>query len=340
MALSDKQYRAVLDLVGDAHDAQDLDELRGLLLPSLRRLVPADYSSYNEVTAGGGAPVAIVEPELPAFAYEAWERLAMSNPLIDKFFRTRDTRPYRFSDVADMRALRASPLYLELYKPLGIEHQIAFGLPSPPTLTIGIALSRGGRHDFSDDERTMLTLVRPHLIQAYRNAQLRERLGGAVEALEAGLDRRDIAALVVDPAGVLVLATGRARKLVRDATGATVSQGRLVPPEVSALLNGDGAAPALTHVVTSTDGTRVLVIDSPADAMEPALLESLGLTSREAAVLSRLATGSSTSDVAKDLEVSPRTVHKHCERIYRKLGVRDRTGAVATAWAATVAGRA
>ena len=56
-------------------------------------------------------------------------------------------------------------------------------------------------------------------------------------------------------------------------------------------------------------------------------------------MLSRLAHGLSTADVAKDLGVSPRTVHKHCQRIHRKLGVRDRAGAVATAWAATVAGR-
>jgi len=160
MSLSDRQYRSVLDLVGDAHDAQDLDELRSLLLPALKRLVPADYSSYNEVTAGGAAPVAIVQPELPAFAYEAWERLAMTNPLIGHFTRTRDTRPHRFSDVADMRVLRATPLFRELYTPLGIRHQIAFGLPSPATLTIGIALSRGGARDFSDDERAMLDLAR------------------------------------------------------------------------------------------------------------------------------------------------------------------------------------
>jgi DNA-binding CsgD family transcriptional regulator len=342
MALSDKQYRSVLDLVGDAHDAQDLDDLRGLMLPALRRLVPADWSSYNEVTAGGHAPVTIADPELPAFAYEAWERHATTNPLLAQLVRTRDTRPYRFSDVVDMRVLRATPLYLELYKPLGVEHQIAFGLPSPPTLTIGIALSRGGPRNFSDDERTMLDLARPHLIQAYRNAQLRERLGGAVDALKAGLERRGIAALVVDPAGVLVLATGRAPKLVRELTGRPIREGRALPPEVAALMEGSRPAgePALTHIVGTPDGTRVLLIDSPAEALEPALLESLGLTAREAAVLSRLAHGLSTADVAEDLGVRPRTVHKHCERIHRKLGVRDRAGAVATAWAATVAGRA
>ena len=342
MPLSDRQYRSVLDLVGDAHDAQDLTELRSLLLPALKRLVPADYSSYNEVTAGGHAPVAIVEPELPAFAYEAWARHAGTNPLVNHFTRTRDTRPYRFSDVADMRVLRDTPLFRDLYDPLGIEHQIAFGLPSPPTLTIGIALSRCSPRDFSDDERTMLDLARPHLIQAYRNAQLRQRLGGAVEALQAGLEKRGIAALVVDPAGVLVLATGRAPKLVRELTGAAVREGRVLPPEVAALLvegSREVGEPVLTHVVGTPEGTRVLLIDSPSDALEPALLESLGLTTREAAVLSRLARGLSTGDVAKELGVSPRTVHKHCQRIHRKLGVRDRAGAVATAWAATVAGR-
>ena len=56
-------------------------------------------------------------------------------------------------------------------------------------------------------------------------------------------------------------------------------------------------------------------------------------------MLSRLARGSSTAEVAKDIGVKPRTVHKHCERIHRSWAYATGAGAVATAWAATVAGR-
>jgi DNA-binding CsgD family transcriptional regulator len=53
-----------------------------------------------------------------------------------------------------------------------------------------------------------------------------------------------------------------------------------------------------------------------------------GLTPRELSVLSLLAHGLSTQQIAHRLLCSPRTVHKHLERTYRKLGVRDRVNAL------------
>ncbi len=48
--------------------------------------------------------------------------------------------------------------------------------------------------------------------------------------------------------------------------------------------------------------------------------------------------GSATAAIAAHLEVSPRTIHKHTERIYTKLGVNDRLAAVSAAWAALDSG--
>ena len=45
-----------------------------------------------------------------------------------------------------------------------------------------------------------------------------------------------------------------------------------------------------------------------------------------------------TAAIATQLRVSPRTVHKHAERIYAKLGVSDRLAAVSAAWAALDSG--
>ena len=53
-----------------------------------------------------------------------------------------------------------------------------------------------------------------------------------------------------------------------------------------------------------------------------------GLTGREFAVLGLLDAGHSTQLIARRLGCSSRTVHKHLERIYRKLGVRDRVNAL------------
>jgi len=53
------------------------------------------------------------------------------------------------------------------------------------------------------------------------------------------------------------------------------------------------------------------------------------LTPRENEILILLAGGATNDGVARELGISPRTVQVHLDRLYRKLGVANRTGAVA-----------
>jgi len=59
----------------------------------------------------------------------------------------------------------------------------------------------------------------------------------------------------------------------------------------------------------------------------------VGLTAREASVLALLTAGFSSRGIARRLACAPRTVEKHLERVYRKLGVRDNVNAVRVAHA-------
>jgi DNA-binding CsgD family transcriptional regulator len=61
-------------------------------------------------------------------------------------------------------------------------------------------------------------------------------------------------------------------------------------------------------------------------------LESrLGLTGREAEVLYWLSHGKANRDIADILGISYRTVDKHLEHLFTKIGVESRSSAVATA---------
>ena len=62
-----------------------------------------------------------------------------------------------------------------------------------------------------------------------------------------------------------------------------------------------------------------------------ALSHALAVTTREGEVLLWLARGKSNGDIASILGVSPRTVNKHLEQIYKKLGVENRAAAVRVA---------
>jgi len=59
----------------------------------------------------------------------------------------------------------------------------------------------------------------------------------------------------------------------------------------------------------------------------------LGLTARETSVLALLAAGHSNRGIARRLGCAPRTIEKHLERVYRKLGVQDKVNAVRVAHA-------
>jgi DNA-binding CsgD family transcriptional regulator len=56
------------------------------------------------------------------------------------------------------------------------------------------------------------------------------------------------------------------------------------------------------------------------------------LTRREEEVLSLVSLGLTNAEVATELRIATRTVGKHLEHVYEKLGARTRTGALAR-WA-------
>jgi ATP/maltotriose-dependent transcriptional regulator MalT len=67
--------------------------------------------------------------------------------------------------------------------------------------------------------------------------------------------------------------------------------------------------------------------DTSAPTAEGVLAE-VRLTARELVVLTLLAEGLTATAIAHRLNISPRTVHKHQENLYRKLGTADRLAAV------------
>lgn len=78
-------------------------------------------------------------------------------------------------------------------------------------------------------------------------------------------------------------------------------------------------------------GIRLIAPPRPNFDGNPAVQASLGISSRELAVLHALAAGQSNKEIARDLNVSPNTVKTHVARLFEKLEARRRTDAIAKA---------
>ncbi len=75
---------------------------------------------------------------------------------------------------------------------------------------------------------------------------------------------------------------------------------------------------------------RLSAVSAPTEATD-ILRSQFNLTTREAEVLLWIANGKTNREIGMILDMSPRTVNKHLEQIFRKLGVENRTSAAASA---------
>jgi DNA-binding CsgD family transcriptional regulator len=158
----------LLDLIGSAVELLEIEEFRLGLLNALQDAIPADWVALSDISSDPESIVEIIDPPAPENLEAKFRRYAHQNPLIEHYRRAGDGRALRFSDVTTPDELHATAVYQQFYKPMGIEHQIAFTLPSRGRI-LGVVLARGDP-DFSDDERDLLEAARPFLITAYRNA--------------------------------------------------------------------------------------------------------------------------------------------------------------------------
>lgn len=163
-----------LALVQVVQAAPSLDEYRSRVL-GLRELIPCNAIGYNEVDQESGETFLVLEPREAGFEgiEEAFGRYAHQHPVIRLHREGDEPGPHALSDFLSEEELHGLELYQAVYKRMGAEDQLSFVLPSPPGITVGVALNRVTR-GFSATERELVTLIRPHLVQAFRDARLRE----------------------------------------------------------------------------------------------------------------------------------------------------------------------
>ena len=106
--------------------------------------------------------------------------------------------------------------------------------------------------------------------------------------------------------------------------------------EDSKSLISDGERLVFSRLCSDEPQTVLLLIRRNSPVPEPEVFSrALNLTAREGEVLYWVALGKTTPNIAEILESSPRTINKHLEHIYMKLGVETRTAATTLALSKT-----
>jgi DNA-binding CsgD family transcriptional regulator len=300
----------------------------------LRELVPCQTIAWHEWSVDGDFHRHTVSSALPAQTAEVWQaygELRHQDPLeggwpgASRPSRSIVGRALKMSDVIGDRAFRKLELYAEVCRPLGVDHVMKLFLPIRHGIARSLVFDRGGR-DFSERDRSVIDLLRPHLVQLEDAARLRRLEGMFLEGVEPSH-----AAIVLNGAHRIELATPAAQRLL--ARYALRSRGARLPDVLEEWLRGEGKPTSRTPLTIARGGRRLTVryvhADDPLLCLSEDLTAADLLTSREREVLVLVAEGHSNREVASALWLSPETVRKHLENIYAKLGVHTRTAAVA-----------
>lgn len=175
MRLSHKDFDSLQRALLALHECCSIAAFKQALPEILLELIPADCFFLLEYEfspkmdrvrlVGMIDPERRITPDMAAFT----ERVMFDHPFMKYFERTGDPSAIRMSDFQNLHQFRNTVIYQHFYKALGADRQLATALRyvGPPRFA-GVHFGR--RRDFTERDRLMLNLARPHIELAHRNA--------------------------------------------------------------------------------------------------------------------------------------------------------------------------
>ena len=331
-------------------------------LTILNQLVPSDIPHLHVTPVQTRQVLHTFLPDFPGYTSEMEQMIHQhfgEHPILHHMPQTL-SGVYKVSDFISQKKLQClEGFYQQFLRPFGLEDQMVFFLPNANSgswsefsqtdaTLVGFSLHRPQR-SFTERDRLILNLLRPHLFQAYCNAQHCQQLQQDLSQLQQSLNHLGL--VILDTEGQVQFVTPQAVVLLKNyfakPSGSLQLPDHLwawVKHQVTCLTaNLDPPKTCLPLRVEQTGKQLVirLVVEQPRDRYlllldEQTLsslnsLELLGLSQRETEVLFWVMQGKDNKIIAAQLSVSSSTVRKHLESIYSKLGVRSRTEAIAQA---------
>jgi DNA-binding CsgD family transcriptional regulator len=180
-AASGRELHALARIITDDRGEPPAQGLAPSLLSDLVRLIGCDFLVFGGTDSslrldwfGQTVPAEADDPsyDVSSFWAHYW------NSPCSRPERTGDLRSLvKISDFYSARQWHSTGMYQDCCRPYGIEHELMLSLPAAPGWMAGpgpsirLVLVRGPGPDFSGRHHDLLTVLRPHLHQAYLDAE-------------------------------------------------------------------------------------------------------------------------------------------------------------------------
>ncbi len=331
-------------------------------LTIINQLVPSDIPTFHATKVRTRQISHTFLPDFPGFSPaidQVIDRHFGEHPLFQHMPQALHGA-YQIADFVSQQELHCfEGFYQQFLRPLDLEAQMTVFLPHASSdswrnLTqtdatlVGFSLNRAQR-SFTERDRLILNLLRPHLSQAHANAQQYQHFQQDLSQLHQTLNH--LALVVLSAAGQVQRVTPQAVAWLEayfpkptsaaqlpDHLWAWVKYQISCATQASHLSNAQlplrleqaGKQLVIRLVVEQRSERYLLLLEEHTQSLSKSLA-LLGLSQRETEVLFWVIQGKENKAIATQLSVSPSTVRKHLESIYHKLGVQSRTEAIANA---------
>ena len=304
--LTHGDLRGVLRFLAACDAGSGLQAFASSVTTAMPGLIPADVTVFGMLNLRTQTHRSVENPQLTSAAdLDTFLRVTQENPnpLLNHFATTGEPVAHRMSDFVSSRQFHDLPVYTDFYRRLRLEFILGTFINDSPTAFDGITLNRD-RRDFSERDRSVLTLLRPHIVHGYRTAVMVDRLRADLalalrafktpgfgfivlsEASRIHLQSISAAALLTSYFGARRQADELPDLLdrwVRHHLEATRDASRLPPLQTPFVIERNGAR-LVVHLVR-VDRETLLLLEEPATRSEWRRLGSVGLSAREAQVL-------------------------------------------------------
>jgi len=360
MRYTQQDFERVLRFVEELYDHRGLDDFADRTMHSLGKIIETERIIYGDFDIERQAAKLSLQPSIIKedagagnSALTGLERGFGAHPLYQYYLQSRDGRAQRATRVMTKSRFNEHCERDEFIRQLGGKFQMGIFFPAGPTIVSAVLLTRSAR-DFSERERSLLNLIYPHLVQAFRNTasltRLHRDVGNVIEMLEGPTS----SVIVLSGDGHVKRWTEQARKWIAQYCRTPFPAGEDRLPDCFAdwyrgqldLLAHETLLPTPRDplVVEKNDrqllvqlipdhfrDEHLLLLSEKGSASSWSALAEYGLTPRELEVLAWVSKGKTNADIGEILGMSARTVQKHLEHIYQKLGVETRTTATVRA---------
>jgi DNA-binding CsgD family transcriptional regulator len=192
--LTKVDVRAALDLVYDVCSEESPDPFPLPVLERLGRLVGANAVGYCESPLSGcDGCYSLVTRPAPPWLYEELVQWGEQD-LTHEAFNASSTEPIAISDFLSWRAFSRLEVYERICRRQDVADSMRLYLPPTPTEARFFFFDKE-RRGFGPRERSLLELLRPHLVL------WRRRWGAATDPAVLGLTRREAEMLVAVASG-------------------------------------------------------------------------------------------------------------------------------------------